>query len=148
MEAGTVRKFTSEGGRKVRYAVAGLGWIAQEAVLPGFANAPNSELVALVTDNQEKAEELGKQYNVQRTVDYDDYDKLMASGEVDAVYITLPNHQHRDYTVRAALKGMHVLCEKPMAETEQDCLEMIAAAGEGRAKLMIAYRLHFEPANL
>ena len=148
METGTVRKFASEDGRKVRYAVAGLGWIAQEAVLPGFANAPNSELVALVTDDQEKAEEVGRQYNVKRTVDYNDYDNLMASGEVDAVYITLPNNQHRDYTVRPALKGVHVLCEKPMAETEQDCLEMMAAADEGHAKLMIAYRLHFEPANL
>lgn len=134
--------------RKVRYAVAGLGWIAQEAILPGFASAPNSELTAFVTDDHKKAEELGKQYKVDRIVDYNGYDDLVASGAIDAVYIALPNHQHRDYTIRAARAGIHVLCEKPMAETELDCQQMIEAAAQGRAKLMIAYRLHFEPANL
>jgi predicted dehydrogenase len=135
--------------KKIRYAVVGLGWIAQEAVLPGFANAPNSELVAVVTDDEKKAAELGKRYNVRRTVvDYLRYDDLIGSGEVDAVYITLPNHQHREYTVKAARAGVHVLCEKPMAETEADCQEMIEAADQGHAKLMIAYRLHLEPANL
>jgi len=133
---------------KVRYAVVGLGWIAQEAVLPGFSNARNSELVALVTDNAEKASELGSKYRVPKVVGYDGYDELLAGGEIDAVYIALPNHQHKDFTVRAAKAGVHVLCEKPMAETELDCLEMIQAADEAKIKLMIAYRLHFEEANL
>jgi predicted dehydrogenase len=67
---------------------------------------------------------------------------------VDAVFIALPNHLHRDYTVRAARAGVHVLCEKPMAVTERDCEAMIAEADRNGVKLMIAYRLHFEEANL
>jgi glucose-fructose oxidoreductase len=67
---------------------------------------------------------------------------------VDAVYIALPNHLHRQYTERAARAGVHVLCEKPMAVTEEDCLAMIRTAEENEVKLMVAYRLHFEEANL
>lgn len=148
MKTRTNQESTDAGAGKIRYAVVGLGWIAQDAVLPGFANAPNSELVAFVTDDENKGKELGKKYNVDRIVDYRGYDDLVSSGAIDAVYIAVPNHQHRDYTVRAARAGIHVLCEKPMAETELDCQQMIAAAAQGRAKLMIAYRLHFDPANL
>src|SRR5580700_776829 len=111
----------SDESKKVRYAVVGIGWIAQEAVLPAFKNASNSELVALVTGDPKKAEELGPQHHVKKAVSYDEYDELLGGGEIDAVYIALPNHQHREYTVRAARAGVHVLCEKPMAETELDC---------------------------
>lgn len=136
------------GEGKVRYALVGLGWIAQEVILPGFKNTGNSELVAFVTDDPEKAEELGKKYDVSQTVAYDGYEDLLRSGGIDAVYITLPNNMHRDYTVRAAQAGIHVLCEKPMADTTAECEEMIRAAEANNVKLMIAYRLHFEPANL
>ncbi len=128
--------------------MVGLGWIAQEVILPGFKGAKNSELAALVTDDPKKAEELGRKYNVARTVEYDGYDDLLRSGSIDAVYITLPNSMHKEYTVRAAQAGIHVLCEKPMADTVAECEEMIRAAEQNNVKLMIAYRLHFEPANL
>ena len=67
---------------------------------------------------------------------------------MDAVYIALPNHLHCDFTVRAAEAGVHVLCEKPMAVSVSECEQMIAAVRENGVKLMIAYRLHFEEANL
>lgn len=79
---------------------------------------------------------------------YDQYDECLASGEIDAVYIALPNNLHRDFAVRAAKAGIHVLCEKPMALDEVSCREMIRAADAGGVKLMIAYRLHFDRANL
>jgi len=72
----------------------------------------------------------------------------MASGDVDAVYVAVPNHEHSSFTLRAARRGVHVLCEKPMALTERECLAMIRAAERNDVKLMIAYRLHFERANL
>ena len=134
--------------KKIRYAVVGLGWIAQEVILPAFAHAKKSQLVALVTDDAKKAEELGKKYDVSQTLDYDRYDALLRSGSIDAVYITLPNHMHKDFTVRAAREGIHVLCEKPMADNVAECEEMIRAAEQHNIKLMVAYRLHFEPANL
>jgi predicted dehydrogenase len=134
--------------KKIRYAVVGLGHIAQVAVLPAFAHAENSELAALVSDDPEKLEKLGRRYKVKERFGYDQYDDCLRSGIVDAVYIALPNHLHRSYTERAAQAGVHVLCEKPMAVTEEDCLSMIRTAEENGVKLMVAYRLHFEEANL
>jgi glucose-fructose oxidoreductase len=135
--------------KKVRYAVIGLGHIAQVAVLPAFRNAAaNSQLTALVSSDETKLRRLGKRYGVRNLYSYDRYDELLTSGAVDAVYVAVPNHQHRDFTVRAARRGIHVLCEKPMALTERDCLAMIRAAEQNDVKLMIAYRLHFERANL
>ncbi len=133
---------------KIRYAVVGLGWFAQTSALPAFAQSENSELVALISDDPVKRDQLSKQYNIQRTYSYEQYEDCLHSGELDAVYIALPNHLHRDYTVRAANAGIHILCEKPMAVTVDECEAMIQAAEDNQVKLMIAYRLHFETANL
>lgn len=134
---------------KIRYAVIGEGYISQAAVLPAFAHAnKNSELTTLVSGDSEKLKKLAKKYNVANTYSYEEYDDCLNSGEIDAVYIALPNHLHRDYTIRAANAGIHVLCEKPMAIAEKDCEAMIQAAESNNVKLMIAYRLHFEEANL
>lgn len=139
----------SSSRQKIRYAVVGLGWFAQAAALPAFAHAKNAELVALVSDDPTKLAELSQKYSgVQRTFSYAEYDDLLSSGLIDAVYIALPNHLHCDYTVRAAQAGVHVLCEKPMAVTVDECEKMITAAQEHKVKLMIAYRLHLEQANL
>ncbi|HKB69262.1 MAG TPA: Gfo/Idh/MocA family oxidoreductase [Thermoanaerobaculia bacterium] len=135
-------------GKKVRYAVVGLGYIAQAAVLPAFEHAANSELAALVSDDPEKLKKLGRKYSVEHRRSYADYDALLASGEIDAVYIALPNSMHREYAVRAAQAGVHVLCEKPMAVTEGECRDMIRAAAQANVRLMVAYRLHFDAANL
>ena len=78
--------------------------------------------------------------------DYDNFETCLR--EVDAVYLALPNSMHAEYTIRAAGAGVHVLCEKPMATTEEECLAMIEACETHHAKLMIAYRLHFETLNL
>ncbi|HKF03733.1 MAG TPA: Gfo/Idh/MocA family oxidoreductase [Candidatus Sulfotelmatobacter sp.] len=131
---------------RVRYAVVGLGHIAQVAVLPAFENARNSELLALVSDDPEKLGTLGKKYKLEHLYSYNDFSRALSN--VDAVFITLPNHLHREYAVRAAAAGVHVLCEKPMAPTAEDCLAMINASEQNYTKLMIAYRLHFEAGNL
>jgi predicted dehydrogenase len=131
----------------VRYAVVGLGHIAQVAVLPAFAQAKqNSRLVALVSGDARKRQLVARKYRVDKTYSYDDYDACLQ--EVDAVFIALPNSMHAEYTIRAARAGVHVLCEKPMAVTVGQCRSMIEACRKHRAKLMIAYRLHFEEINL
>ena len=136
-------------GQKIRYAVVGLGHIAQAAVLPAFAHATgNSALAALVSGNPAKMKELSRRYRVPHTYSYDKYEDCLNSGDIDAVYIALPNSMHADYSIRAAQAGVHVLVEKPMAVTEKQCWEMIRAAQKHRVKLMVAYRLHFEAANL
>jgi len=133
--------------RKIRYAVVGLGHLAQVAVLPGFAGATNSELVALVSGDRQKARKVARQYNIDRIYSYDQYEDCLSEG-VDAVYIVLPNHLHSAYTLRAAKAGVHILCEKPMAVSSIECREMIKAARDHKCKLMIGYRLHFEQGNL
>ena len=133
----------------VRYAVIGLGHIAQAAILPAFRHAgSNSILTALVSGNRQKLKALGRRYGVTTLCDYAHVNVLFDSGKVDAVYIALPNHLHKEFTLRAAGSGLHVLCEKPMAVTTRDCDRMIQATNRARVKLMIAYRLHFERANL
>lgn len=134
--------------QKVRYAVVGLGYISQIAVLPSFKNAPNSELSAFVSGDPAKLKQLGRRYGVKNLYSYEQYEKCLASGEIDAVYIALPNHLHREYTERAARYGIHVLCEKPLATTEADCRAMIDSCSAANVKLMTAYRLHFERANM
>ncbi len=124
-------------GSKVRYAVVGLGHIAQVAVMPAFKSARNSELVALVSGDPRKRKALGKKYRIEQVFSYEKYDQVLPL--VDAVYLALPNHLHKEYAVRAAQAGVHVLCEKPMAVTEEECEAMIAAAERNRIKLMIAY---------
>jgi glucose-fructose oxidoreductase len=131
----------------VRYAVVGLGWIAQESILPAFAKArANSELQALVSDDPGKLRVLGRKYGVTKLFSYDDYERCLR--DVDAVFIALPNSLHREFTERAARARVHVLCEKPMAVTEQDARAMLRACDRAGVKLMIAYRLHFERATL
>jgi len=134
---------------RIRYAIVGLGHIAQAAVLPAFAHARiNSELAALISDDPVKLKKLSRSYHVAHTFSYEEYEACLHSGEIDAVYIALPNSLHREFATRAAEAGIHVLCEKPLATTEDDCVEMIQACAENNVKLMTAYRLHFERSNL
>src|SRR5262245_34217288 len=113
-------------GNKVRFAVVGLGNIAQTAVLPAFRHARAlCELVALVSSDRQKLAELGKEYGVQHRGDYDDLERILEEAGVDAAYLAVPNSLHRGLTERCARVGTHVLVEKPMAMSSRDCEEMI-----------------------
>ncbi len=135
-------------GKKVRYAVVGVGDIAQEAMLPGIAHTGNSELVALVTGDSEKARQVGAQYGIKLTWSYEGFEEMLRSGEVDAIYLATPNWRHAEFAVPALRAGIHVLVEKPLEVTTAKCREIIEAQRASGAKLMVAYRLHFEPATL
>lgn len=131
----------------IRYAVVGLGHIAQAAVLPAFAHAKrNSTLSALVSGDPTKRRVLAKKYRIGKTYTYAEYEQCLE--HVDAVYIALPNSMHAEYSIRAAQAGVHVLCEKPMAVTVDECRRMIQACRDHNVKFMVAYRLHFEEINL
>jgi predicted dehydrogenase len=133
----------------VRFAVVGLGHIAQAAVLPAFKHArPHVELAALVSGTRAKLKALGRRYGVENLSSYADADKLFDSGVVDAVYIATPNTEHIEWVLRAANSGLHVLCEKPLATSVEDCERMIEACERNGVHLMTAYRLHFERCNL
>ena len=132
----------------IRYAVVGAGWISQEAFLPGVAQSGNSTIAAIVTGDLEKGAKLAAFHNIPQVVAYADYDALLASDAVDAVYIALPNSMHADYAIRAARAGKHIMVEKPLATSVADAEAMIAAARDAGVYLMTAYRLHNEPGTL
>jgi predicted dehydrogenase len=135
-------------GKKVRYAIVGLGDIAQESMMPGVAHTGNSAVTALVTDDPEKAREVGKRYGVADTYRYDQFGAMLASGNVDAIYLATPNWRHAEFILPALAAGIHVLVEKPLEISSERSREIIAAEKASSAKLMVAYRLHFEPATL
>ncbi|MDE1170118.1 MAG: Gfo/Idh/MocA family oxidoreductase [Verrucomicrobium sp.] len=135
--------------RKIRYAVVGVGNIAQVAVLPAFAQArENSELATFFHGDPAHRDPLLKKYRLKAAYAYGDFEKGLEEQQVDAVYIALPNHLHCEYAVRAARAGAHVLCEKPLSVTRAEARKIIDAAHRYGVKLMTAYRLHFERANL
>jgi glucose-fructose oxidoreductase len=139
----------SDRNRPVRFAVIGLGHIAQAVVLPAFRHARGfAELTAFVSGSPAKLKQLGQRYRVEHLYSYKDAPRLFASGEIDAVYIALPNSLHAAWTIRAAEAGLHVLCEKPLAVSVHDCERMIDACERNHVQLMTAYRLHFERCNL
>jgi predicted dehydrogenase len=140
------RQTQQKRSRKIRYAVVGLGHIAQVAVLPAFRQARrNSVLAAVVSDDATKRRLLSRKYRIPG-FSYEQYEECLE--QVDAVYIALPNSMHAEYSIRAARAGVHVLCEKPMAVTSDECEQMIEACASNSVKLMVAYRLHFEEINL
>lgn len=133
--------------KKVRYAVVGAGWFGQAAILPAFKNAKsNSELAAIVSGDEAKRAELGKEYGVP-TYPYEKLEELLGGGQVDAVYVATPNSEHREPTLLAARHGVHVLCEKPLADSATAAEEMTAECDRRGVLLMTAYRLHFEKAH-
>jgi predicted dehydrogenase len=134
--------------KKVRYAVIGNGWITQEAFLPGVNQTGNAEVVAIVSGHRDKAEKVANFHGIPKVYDYADYDAMLKRGEVDAVYIALPNSLHADYAIRAANAGVHVLVEKPLAISIAESSAMIAAAAKAGVWLSTAYRLHTDEATL
>src|SRR5687768_7869228 len=119
----------------LRFAVVGLGHFAQTAILPAFAkSSKQAKLAALVTGDTEKASDLSRRYKAP-AYDYEAYDQLLTSGDIDAVYIALPNSKHREYTERAAAAGIHVLCEKPLAYSASDAEAMVAACDAADVRL-------------
>ncbi|MBM6595918.1 Gfo/Idh/MocA family protein [Microvirga pudoricolor] len=137
-------------GKRLGYAVVGLGQFALNQIIPSFAESKSSKLVAVVSGNPDKARDVATRHGVPETniYGYDTFDRIAENDEIDVVYIILPNSLHAEYTVRAFKAGKHVLCEKPMAVTPDECETMIRAGREANRKLMIAYRAQYEPYNL
>jgi len=136
-------------GKKLGWAVVGLGSLSINQILPAFAKCEKSKVVAFVSGHPDKASKLALRYGVdpKNIYNYENYDSIKNNPEVDVIYVVLPNGMHAEYTVRGLQAGKHVLCEKPMANTPAECQQMIDAAHKVDRKLMIAYRCRYEPYN-
>lgn len=135
--------------KQVGWAIVGLGQLALEEIMPAFAECKLSKPVALVSGHPDKAKRVADFYGIEKDAiyNYDNFDKLASDSRVDVIYIVLPNSMHAEFTIRGLKAGKHVICEKPMATSVADAEQMIAAAKQADRKLMIAYRLHYEPFN-
>lgn len=133
--------------KPIGFAAVGLGSIS-DIFMRACANSQTAKITALVTGHpSEKGTRYAEMYGIPKSsiYTYEQYERLADNKDVDAVYIGLPNSMHCEYTVRAARIGKHVLCEKPMAISSAECRTMIKECHAANVKLMIAYRLHFDP---
>jgi len=135
---------------KLGIALVGLGAYSENQLAPALLQTKHCYLAGIVTRSSEKAARWKREYDIpdENIYDYDNFDSIRDNRSIDIVYIVLPNAMHEEYVVRAAQAGKHVICEKPMALTVEQCDRMIAACKEARKMLSIGYRLHFEPHNL
>lgn len=142
-------KIPKKAEKTVGWAIVGLGQLALGEIMPAFEDCHLSRPVALVSGHRDKAEQVAKVYDIEskNIYDYDNYDELQNNSDVEVIYIVLPNSMHAEYTIRGVKAGKHVLCEKPMSANVDEAEKMIAAAKEAKQKLMIAYRLRYEPFN-
>jgi predicted dehydrogenase len=134
--------------KRIGFAVVGLGRIAQDAILPAFRHSRKAKLVAVVSGDEKKAKRLAAKFGASDYYTYDDYALCLNHPHVQAVFIANHNGGHAEYTIRTAAARKHVLCEKPMANTVEECQRMIEACRTNGVRLMIAYRKYFEPASL
>ena len=134
-------------GKKLGYALVGLGGLSTNQIAPGLLKAKHSRLAGIVTGTPEKEKVWAAKYDIpeKSIYNYENFDSIADNPDIDVVYVVLPNSMHKEYTVRAAKAGKHVLCEKPMATSAADCEAMIAACAEAKRKLAIGYRCRFEP---
>lgn len=144
--------FISRGGtigqqKKLGIALVGLGYYSVDLLMPGLEQTQYVKLAGLVTGTPEKAEKYGKKYQIpkENIYNYDNFDKIASNPAIDVVYIVLPNNLHKEFTIRAAKAGKHVICEKPMALNASECREMIDACKKAGVSLSVGYRLRYEP---
>ena len=133
--------------KTVGFALVGIGTLTMGQLLPAFAKCKLARPVALVSGHPDKANQQAARYGIdpKNIYNYENFDSIKDNPAVDVVYVVLPNGMHAEYTIRAAKAGKHVLCEKPMANSASDCQAMIDACNAANRKLMIGYRLHYEP---
>lgn len=127
--------------RRIRWGILGYAKIARESLMPAIARSGNSSLALLGSRDPAKREAAGKAFPGLRTCA--GYEEVVRDPEVDAVYIPLPNSLHREWTIRAAEQGKHVLCEKPLALTAAEGREMAAACAAHRVLLMEAFMYRY-----
>lgn len=140
---------TKYAGRKLNIALCGLGRYAGY-LAEGLQQAEYCRLAGIITGTPAKAEKWKQQYNIpeKNIYNYQNFDAIASNKDIDVVYIVLPNAMHKEYTIRTAKAGKHVIVEKPMAINADDCREMIKACKDANVQMAVGYRLHFEPYNM
>ena len=137
-------------GKKINVALCGLGYYATNLLAPALMESTYCRLAGIVTGTPSKANTWKEKYNIpQRNIyNYQNFDEIINNKDIDLVYVVLPNSMHKEFVIRTAKAGKHVITEKPMATSVADCKEMIKACKDANVQLAVGYRLHYEPFNL
>lgn len=135
--------------KKLNIALCGLGRYTTY-LAEGIAVSTYCKVAGIITGTPSKAENWKKKYSIPQAnvYNYQNFDEIKNNKDIDLVYVVLPNSMHKEFTIRAAKAGKHVIVEKPMALTASDCIEMIDACNKANVQLALGYRLHYEPYNL
>lgn len=138
------------GGRKLGVALLGLGDYSTKQLGPALKKTQHARLAGIVTGSPEKIPVWQKEYEVpdKNVYNYENFDEIADNKDIDIVYVVTPTALHTEFSIRAAKAGKHVICEKPMAPTVEDCTRMIDAAEAAGVTLQIGYRLHWDPFHL
>ncbi len=136
--------------KKLGYALVGLGRLSTNQLAPALQKTQHCQLVGIVTGSPEKARQWQQEYGIEEknTYNYRNFDRVADNPDIDVIYVVLPNSMHQEFTIRAARAGKHVLCEKPMSVSSQECGTMIRACEDAHVKLAVGYRCQFEPHHL
>src|SRR5215217_2684998 len=136
--------------KKLGIALVGLGSYSTYQLAPALQQTQHCYLAGIVTGTPAKEKMWAAQYNIPASniYNYQNFDRIADNKDIDIVYVVLPIALHKEFTIRAAQAGKHVICEKPMALNAQECRDMIYACKKANRMLSIGYRLHFEPYNL
>ncbi|HIL68908.1 MAG TPA: Gfo/Idh/MocA family oxidoreductase, partial [Verrucomicrobia bacterium] len=153
IDSGTAPFFSTvqaqDDSRKLGFALVGLGVLSNGQLGPAFRNTKHCRLAGIVTGTPAKAEKWSKEHGIPKRniYNYENFDRIADNPDIDVIYIVLPNSMHKEYTIRAAKAGKHVLCQKPMANSAADCRAMVEACKNAGKKLAIGYRCQFELNN-
>ena len=128
------------------WGILGPGFIAIRAIIPAIQEVSNSRILAVASSNDQRSREVALRFGIERF--YSNYQAMLDDPDIDVVYIALPNHLHREWTIRAAAARKHVLCEKPLAMYAAECNEMITACQQANVLLMEAVMYRFHPRML
>lgn len=136
--------------KKVGIALVGLGYYSTDVLAPALQHTDTAYLAGIVTGTPWKEGVWAEKYDIpgENIYNYENFDSIAENREIDIVYVVLPNSMHKEFTIRAAKAGKHVICEKPMAVTAGECREMIDACEENGVLLSVGYRLHYDPYNI
>ncbi|KAG4080500.1 hypothetical protein HA402_013958 [Bradysia odoriphaga] len=147
--AGWAKDLEQYDGPVLRVALMGLGGYANR-VADAMQACVKAKLVGVISGTPAKIKDWQSRFSIpdKNCYNYETFDQIKNNKDIDVVYITTPNALHHDQVIRVAAAGKHVICEKPMAVNAREGQEMIDACKKANVKLLVGYRMHFEPKTL
>ncbi|MGM8365933.1 Gfo/Idh/MocA family protein [Virgibacillus sp. W0181] len=130
--------------KKVRWGILSTANIAQQQMIPAIIRATNAEVTAIATSSDvNKAKKIAEQFSIDKV--YQSYEELLNDSHIDAVYIPIPNNLHKEWSIKAAIKGKHVLCEKPATMNAKEVRDIEMVFKENNVLFMEGFMYYFHP---